>query len=178
MVGGSGLELSDYNRIIIVGNCGSGKSFLSKELSVITHLPLIHLDVEFWRPNWEKTPKDEWIKKQTDFISNEKWIIDGNYNSTMEMRFKSADVVIFLDINRFICLFSVIKRHGTKRSDLPQYLEEKLDFEFFQFCKWIWSFPKIGKHTIMELHQKYPNKPFIIIKNRKEMKNKLVHWNK
>ena len=51
-----------YNRIIIVGNNGSGKSFLSKELSVISGLSLVHLDVEFWCPNWEKPPKDEWIK--------------------------------------------------------------------------------------------------------------------
>ena len=52
------LNIFEYNRMIIVGNNGSGKSFLSKELSVITGLPLVHLDVEFWRPNWEKPPKD------------------------------------------------------------------------------------------------------------------------
>jgi adenylate kinase family enzyme len=56
------LNIFGYNRIIIVGNNGSGKSFLSKELSVITGLPSVHLDVEFWRPNWEKPPKEEWIK--------------------------------------------------------------------------------------------------------------------
>jgi adenylate kinase family enzyme len=42
------LDIFGYNRmIIVVGNNGSGKSFLSKELSVITGLPLVHLDVEF-----------------------------------------------------------------------------------------------------------------------------------
>jgi adenylate kinase family enzyme len=60
------LNIFGYNRIIIVGNNGSGKSFLSKELAVITGLPLIHLDLEFWRPNWEKPPKEEWIKKQME----------------------------------------------------------------------------------------------------------------
>ncbi len=63
------MNLFGYNRIIIVGNNGSGKSFLSKELSVITSLPLVHLDVEFWRPNWEKPPKEEWIKKQTELFN-------------------------------------------------------------------------------------------------------------
>ena len=57
------LNIFGYNHIIIVGNNGSGKSFLSKELSVITGLTLVHLDVEFWLPNWEKPPKEEWIKK-------------------------------------------------------------------------------------------------------------------
>jgi adenylate kinase family enzyme len=58
------LDIFAYNRIIIVGNNGSGKSFLAKELSAITGLPLVHFDVEFWRPNWEEPPKEEWIKNK------------------------------------------------------------------------------------------------------------------
>lgn len=168
------MDITKYNRIIIVGNSGSGKSFLSKKLSSITGLPLIHLDVEYWRPNWEKTPKEEWLKKQTDLVSKEKWIIDGNYNSTIELRYKVADLIIFLDINRFICLISAIKRHGNKRTDLPQYLEEKFDLEFLQFCKLIWSFSKTGRKTIVEMHKKYPDKPFLIIKNRRKLQKILV----
>lgn len=170
------MEISNFSRIIVVGNCGSGKSFLSKALSDLTGLPLIHLDVEYWRPNWEETPKEEWIEKQKEFISSEKWIIDGNYKSTMEIRFKAADLVIFLDINRFVCLFSALKRHGKKRSDLPQYLEEKFDLEFLQFCKWIWSFSKKGKPAIMDLHKRHPNKPFIIVKSRNKLENMLICW--
>ena len=170
------MDITRYNRIIIIGNSGSGKSFLSKELSTITGLPLIHLDVEYWHPNWEKTPKDEWLKRQTDLISKEKWIIDGNYNSTIELRYKAADLIIFLDINRLTCLIGALKRHGTKRTDLPDYLEEKLDFEFAQFCRLIWGFSKTGRKTIIKMHKKYPDKPFLIIKNRRELHKILVRW--
>ena len=170
------LNIFGYNRIIIVGNNGSGKSFLSEKLSVITGLPLVHLDMEFWRPNWEKPPKEEWIKKQTEFISKEKWIIDGNHTDTMELRFKTADIIIFLDINRFVCLAGVFKRLGKKRSDWPQYLEERMDREFFQFCKGLWSFSKTRKRRIMGLHKKYPDKPFFVIKSRREMNKLLSQW--
>jgi adenylate kinase family enzyme len=94
----------------------------------------------------------------------------------MEMRYQAADLIIFLDINRFLCMLSAFKRHGTKRSDLPEYLEEKLDFEFLQFCKWIWDFSKKGKPTIMELHKKYPEKPFLVIKSRRKLQKMLVGW--
>ena len=170
------MNIFGYNRIIIVGNNGSGKSFLSKELSVITGLPLVHLDVEFWRRNWEKPPKEEWIKKQMELISKKKWIIDGNHTDTMELRFKATDIVIFLDINRFVCLVSVFLRNGKKRSDTPQYLEEKLDKGFLHFCKGLWSFSKTRKRTIMNLHKKYPDKPFFVIDSRRKMKKLLNQW--
>lgn len=170
------LELSGYNRIIIVGNNGSGKSFLARELSAITGLPLIHLDVEFWRPDWEKTPEDEWIKKQMDLVANEKWIIDGNHCSTMELRFSAADMVIFLDFNCLVCQFGILKRLGSKRPDMPQYLEEKLDLDFIQFCKRMWGFSRTGRTAIMKLHEKYPDKPFIVIKSRSKLKKMLTQW--
>jgi adenylate kinase family enzyme len=72
------VNIREYNRIVVIVSSGGGKSFLSKEIAAITGLPLIHLDVEYWRPNWEKTPKDEWIAKQPEVLSKEKWIMAGN----------------------------------------------------------------------------------------------------
>ena len=166
------LRISRNKRIVVVGNSGSGKSFLSKELSVITGLPLVHLDVEFWRPNWEKTPRDEWIKKQRELISRECWLIDG----TLEPRFNAADLVIFLDINPLVCVVSALKRHGKKRSDLPDYLEEKRGSGFLELWKMIWAFPQTGKRTILALHDKYPEKPFLVISSRGKMNRQLRQW--
>lgn len=170
------LNIFEYNRIIIVGNNGSGKSFLAKELSAITGLPLVHLDVEFWRPDWEKTPKEQWIKRQAELISKEKWIIEGNHTDTMELRFEAADMIIFLDINRIVCLAGVFKRLGKKRTDWPQYLEEKLDKAFFRFCMGLWIFNNTRKRTIMGLHNKNPGKPFFVIRGRRKMKELLYQW--
>ncbi len=170
------MNLFGYNRIIIVGNNGSGKSYLSKELTAITGLPLVHLDMEFWRPNWEKPPAEEWIKRQTELTSKEKWIIDGNHTGTMELRFKSADLIIFLDINRFMCLTGVFKRCGKKRSDMPGYLKERWDMEFLRFFKGIWNFSKTRKLIIMNLHKKYPGKPFFVIESRRKMNRLLNQW--
>lgn len=149
---------------------------MSKELSVLTGLPLVHLDIEFWRPNWEKPPKEEWLRRQTELVSKEKWIIEGNHTDTMELRFEAADIILFLDVNRFVCLNGVLKRSGKKRSDWPQYLEEKLDKGFLQLCKGLWRFSKTRKRTIMELHKKYPDKPFFVIKGRRKMNKLLMQW--
>lgn len=93
-------------------------------------------------------------------VQKEKWIIDGNHTDTMEIRFNAADLIIFLNSNRFVCLNSVLKRHGKKRSDMPWYLEERLDIEYFRFFKGLWNFSKTRKHTIIHLHNKYSSKSF------------------
>jgi len=169
-------NFSDYNRIILVGNCGSGKSWLAKHIASITGFPLFHLDKEIWQPGWVMPSTDEKIAIQQRLISGQRWIIDGNYNSTMEMRFAAADLVVFLDINRVTCILSAMKRTGKKRSDLPDYLDEPKVFsrDFFDFCKWIWSYPETGRKTVMDLHQKYPDKTFLHIKGRRDAKKLIL----
>lgn len=172
------MNIHNYNKIILVGSGGSGKSTLAKQLGEIAGLPVIHLDNEYWQPGWTETPKSEWIEKQKQFIKGEKWIIDGNYGGTMEMRFEAADFIIFLDINRFICILSAAKRTRKKRSDLPDYLTEPKIFskDFFQFAKWIWGYPTTGKKKVMNMHEKYPDKPFLVIKSRCEIKRLMYKW--
>ncbi|MEQ1644992.1 MAG: AAA family ATPase, partial [Pyrinomonadaceae bacterium] len=48
------------NKVIVIGSGGSGKSTFARELGERTGIEVIHLDQEYWRPNWEKTPSDEW----------------------------------------------------------------------------------------------------------------------
>lgn len=170
------MNIFGYYRIMIVGNNGSGKSFLAGELSVITGLPTVHLDVEFWRPNWEQPSQAEWLQKQTELIAKEKWIIDGNHTGTMELRFQTADLIIFLDINRWVCLTGVFKRHGKKRADMPQYLEERLDRDFLRFLKGLWNFSQTRKRTITGFHDQYPDKPFLVIQSRRAMNQLIRQW--
>jgi len=172
------MDIRTYNKIILVGAGGSGKSWLAKRIAALTGYPLYHLDKEFWRPGWVMTPRDEKIARQNEIISGDKWIIDGNYNSTLETRFAAADLIIYLDISRIVAIMSAAKRSGKKRSDLPDYLEEHTAFnkEFIQFAKWIWYYPKDGRKTIMDLHEKYPDKAFLRIKSRRAVKRMVRNW--
>ena len=52
-------------------------------------------------------------------------------------RLNMADTVVFLDFNRFICLFRVIKRYinyrGRSRPDMGAGCPEKIDLEFLRW---------------------------------------------
>ena len=82
------MDIHDYSKIILVGNSGSGKSWLAKQIADTTGYPLYHLDVEFWQPGWVMTPREEKIERQRKMVSGDNWIIDGNYDSTMEIRYQ------------------------------------------------------------------------------------------
>ena len=170
------MNIFAYQRIMLIGNNGSGKSYLSNELSSITDLPVVHLDSLFWRPNWEMPPKEEWIQTQKELVAKDRWIIDGNHTDTMEIRFQAADLIIFLDLNRLICIAGVLKRSGKKRSDMPDYLKERYDKEYLRFFKGIWNFSKTRKRIFLELHNRYPDKPFFVIKSRRKIKQLLDQW--
>ena len=132
-------------RIIVIGNCGSGKSTFAKKLHKILEIELIHLDNLFWKPNWIETPRPEWIEIVQKTVKQESWIIDGNYNSTLIIRAERADTIIFFDFSRERCLLNALKRTTkgkllkTKRDDIMRDCNEKYDLSFY---KWIWNYNK------------------------------------
>ncbi len=158
-------------RVLIIGCSGSGKSTLSTQLQPILKLPLIHLDRYFWKPNWEAAQDEEWDQRVAEFAAGEEWIIDGNYSRTLDLRLRRADLIIWLDMPRRVCLYRVIKRwiqyYGRTRPDLNEGCPEKIDWAFL---RWIWNYPtRTRSRTIGKLQELEPHQQVIIIKNSKQL---------
>ncbi|EEL34094.1 Topology modulation protein [Bacillus cereus Rock3-28] len=167
-------------KIILIGSGGSGKSTLAKQLGNKLNIKVHHLDALFWKPNWEGVPREEQRKVQNNLIKEEKWIIDGNYGGTMDIRLNAADTIIFLDIHRTICVYRAFKRivqyRNKTRPDMGAGCEERLDLQFF---KWIWEYPNKKKPTILKrLDQLSKGKEVIILKSPNEVKRFLKKYDK
>lgn len=141
----------EFKRILIVGSGGAGKSTLSTTLGELWSLPVLHLDSLFWKPGWTPSPKPEFIEHVKTEMAKPKWIIDGNYDSTLAMRAEYADLIIFLDFSNILCVYRACKRawtyRGTTRPDMGKDCPEKIDLEF---VRWIWRFPKDAKPEIVD----------------------------
>ncbi|MGV2827483.1 DNA topology modulation protein [Myxosarcina sp. GI1(2024)] len=154
-------------RITILGSCGAGKSTLARILGVKLSLPVIHLDSYYWQEGWVETERTDWINIQQHLIQGDRWIIDGNYSNTLEMRLKAADTIIWLDFPRGLCLWRVITRYlkyrGRVRQDMAAGCEERLNLEFLQY---VWNFPARKRAEILARLEKYRNfKQVIILPN-------------
>lgn len=151
-------------RIAIIGCSGSGKSTLARQLGTILNVPVIHLDALFWKPGWVETAGQDWIAIQEKLVKQESWIIDGNYTSTMDIRFVEADTIMFLDYPRWLCLYRALKRWityaGKTRPDIAPGCPEKVDWPFIQ---WIWSYRKRSRPLALQKLEKYQADHTIII---------------
>lgn len=91
------------SRVLVIGMAGAGKSTFSRELSARTGLPVIHLDVHYWKPGWMKPSESEWREKQRALLSEPAWIADGNDPETLDLRLERADTVVLLETPWWIC---------------------------------------------------------------------------
>ena len=158
-------------KIALIGSGGSGKSTLARKLGEKLNIEVYHLDALFWKPNWTPTSKEEQRKVQNELVKKEEWIIDGNYNGTMDIRLNAVDTIIFVDISRVICIYRVFKRmiqyRGKSRPDMAEGVNERLDFDFL---KWVWDYPKTKKPVVLKKLEQLPNdKKVIILKSPREV---------
>jgi adenylate kinase family enzyme len=90
-------------RVLVTGMAGSGKSTFSRSLAAKTGLPVIHLDVHFWKPGWVAPSEREWRETQSRLLASDAWIADGNYHETLDLRLERADTVVILDPSWWVC---------------------------------------------------------------------------
>jgi len=98
-----------------MGCGGSGKSHLARSLGAALGITPVHLDALYYDADWKPLDKDTFAGLQHDLVAAPKWIIDGNYASTLPIRLQAADTVIFLDLPGWSCLWGILQRrlrHG------------------------------------------------------------------
>ena len=152
-------------KVIIIGCPGSGKSTFARNLKSIIGLPLYHLDMMFWNEDKTTVSKEVFLKRLQDVMSTSKWIIDGNYGSTMEMRIKECDTVFFLDYPTEVCIEGIKSRKGVPRSDMPWVEKDNTDKEFIDFIN---NYNSESRPEVISLLEKYSSKNIIIFQTRTE----------
>ena len=158
------IEAFPYKRVAVIGCPGGGKSTFSRALRDRVGLPLYHLDAIYWREDRTHLSREEFYPLMREIIAREEWIIDGNYQSTLEWRVAACDLVVFLDFPAEVCLEGVRARRGQKRSDMP-WVETGDDEEFLHY---ILHFETETKPGILEILKQYPDKTVLTFRSREE----------
>ena len=132
-------------RIVILGNAGSGESTLARALGEQLSLPVVHLDRLFWEPGWVEPDAEQFRERVRVAIATDAWVCEGNYaRRTFDLRLPHADLIVWLDTPRLTCFTRVIRRSvmNRPRPDIAVGCSEKLDREFLTFLKFVWTFDR------------------------------------
>jgi adenylate kinase family enzyme len=108
------------DRLAIIGCGGSGKSHLARALGAALGITPVHLDTLYYDTDWNPLHKEKFAALQRDLVTQPRWIIDGNYASSLPIRLRAADTVIFLDLPARSCLAGIARRrlrHGGGQHD-------------------------------------------------------------
>jgi len=102
-------------KVAIVGCGGSGKSHLARQLGSILDAPVTHLDAVYYDDDWKPLDQETFASLQRDLVSRPTWVIDGNYNSTLQTRLEACDTVVLMDVSTLAALWGIFSRqlrHG------------------------------------------------------------------
>jgi adenylate kinase family enzyme len=166
--------LLSAERILVLGPCGSGKTHLTRQLSRILDLPAVHLDANFWHHGWISTPQPEWRRMVISLIKRDQWIMDGTYESTLDLRIPAADAIVMLSRSRWSCLWGVVRRslmyRNRQRPDAPS--GQPIDVPYLRY---IWRYPTRTEPLVTSLIEKYgPQTPVFRLGNKGSATNLLT----
>jgi adenylate kinase family enzyme len=124
-------------RISVVGCTGSGKTTLARSLAMSLDIPCLELDSVYHQPEWTSLPDEEFQSVVGEFTSQDRWVVDGNYNSpgVLDVAWERADTVIWLDPPKRVVMRRVTSRtlmRGVRRQVLWNGNRESL----WSLTKW------------------------------------------
>ncbi|HEX7760570.1 MAG TPA: hypothetical protein VF459_13770 [Caulobacteraceae bacterium] len=130
------------DRIAIIGCSGGGKSSLARRLGARLGLPLVHLDVLFWLPGWKESDDARFRARLAEALAGGRWISDGNFSRQGDLHFAGAELIVWVDQPRALCLrralTRAIRERGHNRADMAEGCDEKIDLAFLVYI-WNWN---------------------------------------
>lgn len=133
-------------RIWIAGSSGSGKTTLANKLGKKFNIPVYHRDSITWGENWEERTEEEQIRIVREISKKDKWIFEGNRftASKEDGRFTRCDTIIYISMNRVICLYRGLKRYlkhrNNPRPELPVNCEEGYNITIVKYV--LFGYPR------------------------------------
>ncbi|WP_136809435.1 AAA family ATPase [Desulfosediminicola flagellatus] len=113
-------------RTVIIGNSGSGKTWLSQKLAT-PNAQIIHLDALFWMPGGFDNKRDREEVNQLIFQSKEhlNWVAEGVFGELAEHYFDVAQTLIWLDMSWDLCCSRLEQRGSESKKHLGREQTEE-----------------------------------------------------
>lgn len=118
---------------------------------------------------------DQFASRQQELVIADSWVIDGNYNSTLEIRLGAADTVIFMDMPTVTCLRGIVGRqirHGHGQ-DPDNGVFNRITFGVIRY---VLSYRrKMRPRVLAKIAESAPHARLIVLSSRQAARAFLAH---
>ena len=123
------LHTMNLTRTLIIGNSGSGKSWLAKRLAEHLQVPWIDLDLIHWISDEHSIarPRAEALGMARVAASEERWVIEGVYDWMVSELVEQATALIWLCLEDEDCV-NHIRQREAKRDEHNELLIALLEW--------------------------------------------------
>ncbi len=92
-------------KTVIIGNSGSGKTWLAERLARGRDTPVIHLDNIFWQPGGFdlKRPTQEVASLIDSHLQEREWVVEGVFGNLAQPFLDVAQELVWLDLPWAVC---------------------------------------------------------------------------
>ncbi len=110
MISASAENIRPMQRIAVVGTCGSGKTTLAARLARILGVPHVELDALHWEPAWTEADNERFRERVTQAVTEDMWVVDGNYRVARDIVWPRADTVVWLNFRLSLIMWRLVRR--------------------------------------------------------------------
>jgi adenylate kinase family enzyme len=162
-------------RILVVGTSGTGKTTMAKRIAAELSLPHIELDALHWGPGWQaltQTDPAEFVRRVADAVAAEAWVLDGNYGVVRELIWRRATHLVWLDYDRPVIMYRVIKRSVLRAIDRTELWSGNTEnwrrwFHASHPIRWVWSTWHRRRSQLEELLQRVEYQRLVVLRLRR-----------
>ena len=129
-------------RVLVVGQSGSGKTTAAVRIAAALQVPRVELDALHHGPRW--VPRETFVEDADLATTGDAWVVDGNYAALRDLLWSRADTVVWLDLPRTTTLRRALTRTARRivlRTELWHGNRERLStvLRASHPIRWTWQ---------------------------------------
>ncbi|SFB64277.1 Adenylate kinase [Rhizobium sp. NFR07] len=118
-----------FRRVAIIGNGGSGKTWLAKRLAPCLGLHPTHMDLVYWQPGRFGLARDKTVVAEEirQLSYQDEWLMEGVHGWLINVLLPRTTLLIFLDLPEDECVANVTLR-GKQGGETQESFDELIDW--------------------------------------------------
>ena len=161
-------------RVIVSGTSGSGKSTVARRIAETIGVPYTELDSLFHGPGWTARPTFE--AEVDRFTQAPAWATEWQYTQVRPRLAERADLMVWLDLPRWLVMYRVTRRTLTRRLRRQQLWNGNREGPLRtivrdpeHIIRWAWSTHGETAERTRRIAHRLPGLPVVRLRSRREV---------